>query len=272
MERKKSAMESNVISVKKKAIVISGSSGFIGTELRRQLAMRQDLEHSILRVDRNNLSKLNKTEYEEIYLIHLAGKFSLDSTADDDLYNANIFFGKELLENIELNKLKNIIYTNSVYSLREEYTKYFYTKSKNLFTKIINDYKRIYGFNLQELFIDNTYGFNDKRGKIIESIIKSHKSNERFKIAFPNKYIGLIDVIELVKFIINKIECNNSSKILISSKYLFKIGSISEFVNSNKEKSSIKKKINSEKYIEPSLEVIMFDSKLEKFIITELER
>lgn len=265
-------MESNVISDRKKAILISGSSGFIGTELRRQLVKRQDIEHSIVRVDRNNLSKLNKTDYEEIYLIHLAGKFSLDSTDDDELYNANIFFGKELLKNIELNKLKNIIYTNSIYSLDVEYQKYFYTLTKNLFTKIISDHKDVHGFNLQELFVDSTYGFNDKRGKLIELIIKSYKNNEDLKIAFPDKYIGLIDIIELVDFIINKIESNNSSKILVSSKNLYQIGSINEFVNLKTKKNSIKKKINSKKYKEPSLEVVRFDSQLEKFINTELER
>ena len=151
--------------MKKKAILISGSSGFIGTELRSQLEKKQDLNYSILRVDRNKLSKFNKTEYEEIYLIHLAGIFSLNSKDDDILYNANISFGRELLENIELNKLKNIIYTNSIYSLDEEYKNYFYTVSKNSFTKIINSYKQKYSFNLQELFVDSTFGFNDSRGK-----------------------------------------------------------------------------------------------------------
>ena len=85
--------------MKKKAILISGSSGFIGTELRSQLEKKQDLKYSTLRVDRNKLSKFNKTQYDEIYLIHLAGVFSLNSKDDDKLYGGEgddqIFGGKD---------------------------------------------------------------------------------------------------------------------------------------------------------------------------------
>lgn len=258
--------------MKKKAILISGSSGFIGTELRSQLEKKQDLKYSTLRIDRNKMSKFNKTEYEEIYLIHLAGIFSLNSKDDDILYNANISFGRELLENIELNKLKNIIYTNSIYSLDEEYKNYFYTKSKNSFTKIINSYKQQYSFNLQELFVDNTFGFNDSRGKLIELIIKSYKNDEPLDIEFPDKYIGLINVVDLVNYITENIESNASSKVLISSKYLYEIGSINEFVKSNNKNSSIKKRINSKKFKEPSLEVVKLNSRIENYINIELGR
>ena len=146
------------------------------------------------------------------------------------------------------------------------------TKSKNSFTKIINSYKQQYSFNLQELFVDSTFGFNDSRGKLIESIIKSYKSDEPLKIEFPDKYIGLINVVDLVNYILENIERNASSKVVISSKYLYEIGSINEFVKSNNKISSIKKRINSKKFKEPSLEVVKLDSKLENFINIELGR
>ena len=58
----------------------------------------------------------------------------------------------------------------------------------------------------------------------------------------------------------------------MKEKYLYEIGSINEFVKSNNKISSIKKRINSKKFKEPSLEVVKLDSKLENFINIELGR
>ena len=47
-----------------------------------------------------------------------------------------------MLNNIEMEKLTNIIYTNSIYSLDSEYKNYMYTMTKNDFSKILEAYKK----------------------------------------------------------------------------------------------------------------------------------
>ena len=254
---------------KNKGIIVSGSSGFVGRNLIKYLYDKKQFEYEILEVDRNQLQILNKTNFDELVLVHLASIFSLEDSKSKDIYNANVSFGLDVLNNIEMEKLTNIIYTNSIYSLDSEYKNYMYTMTKNDFSKILEAYKKHYNFQIQEFFLDNTYGAGDTRGKLLQLLIDSSMKNKALEIKYPDKFISLTDVNDVIDLIFNKIDSVSSSKLVVSSKKQYQIQSIKDFIDS-KQNNKILKKENSIKFENEIFELYLSEDKIETYIQKEI--
>jgi CDP-paratose synthetase len=206
-----------------KTIIITGSSGFIGSNIVNTLSKNNKL--ILLLKLKNNPKKIkytlnknitckyfkNNIELKNIlkrikgsYLIHCATHYIKKHNSNDisKIINSNIEYGTVLLDNLSIMGIKNFINFSTVW---EDYNgiknnpNNLYSASKQAFEKIINYYQiNNNKINFYNLIISDTFGENDKRKKLISTLKKNITNNKETKIISKNLYINLLNVSDIV--------------------------------------------------------------------------
>ncbi len=200
-----------------KKILLTGSTGFIGSELLADLSK----DHKIYIVLRKNKKILkNKNVTKIIYsnfknlnnklsklrvstIIHCATHYVKKHTFDDiqKLNVSNILFGNVMLEKLGLMQVKTFINFSTVwenYDGKKGNYYNLYSAYKDSFLNIINYYKKKYNkVKFLNLVISDTFGHNDKRKKIINILKSNYKKKRKTKITSQNLYINLLNVTDV---------------------------------------------------------------------------
>ena len=214
----------------KKKILITGSTGFIGSHIKEYLLKKNYLVIDILRKkNKKKIKKIYKNYkpifYNNIYdlekkikkiqyniIINCATFYSknYDCKTVLELIKTNILFSTLIIIGNQKN-LKKIINFDTMmqHSINENFNPmnvYAITKfaHKNISKFIISKNKNIkfYNFKLYE-----TFGLNDKRNKLIPSIIKNYKKNKFTKIVSNNlemNFTNINNIIQIIEKILNK--------------------------------------------------------------------
>ena len=252
----------------KKKILLTGSSGFIGNSLTINLLKQKHEIYVILKNDKKNKSlakniKKKFKNYKPIFInntyeiekkisnikintvVNLASKYlrSNDFKKMVDLINSNILFTTAVLEALPKKNLKKYINLSSVMihkNSEEYYPQNLYAATKKGFQDILKyyelSYKKIKFYNL---FLHDIYGENDKRNKIIHTIIKKHRTRKYVKIFSKHLYLNLLnvkDVINAINLIISK-KIKTGQYIIKSKKFI----NLLELIHKTNQK--LKKKI-----------------------------
>ena len=221
-------------------LIISGSSGFIGTNLLNYLqnqniyrVKKDKSNEEIYFVDSLN-NKINKLESSNNFtFIHLATFFTKDISLDKFVYESNYEYGKRILNKLENINLEKIIYTNSMYCYYPDSKtrELQYTKSKLEFSDYLNKYCVDKKISYEEIFLDNTYGPNDSRDKILPNIVKSILNFQENPILNPNNLVNLIHVNDVVSQLIDAANRSGSYKYAMLNKKSILLISIYEYLN-----------------------------------------
>lgn len=221
-------------------LIISGSSGFIGTNLLNYLqnqniyrVKKDKSNEEIYFLDSLN-NKINKLESSNNFtFIHLATFFTKDISLDKFVYESNYQYGKKILNKLENINLEKIIYTNSMYCYYPDSKtrELQYTKSKLEFSDYLNKYCVDKKISYEEIFLDNTYGPNDSRDKILPNIVKSILNFQENPILNPNNLVNLIHVNDVVSQLIDAANRSGSYKYAMLNKESILLISIYEYLN-----------------------------------------
>ena len=220
---------------------MTGKTGFIGSHLVKNI-VNEDIyfidRDSILKSETvldqyNHRYKLTDIENYPFVFIHLSTYFSKKRSDKEKIYNANIAFGQNVLEKIKHLNLKKIIYTNSMYKyyLNENSKNSFYSKTKSQFSELLITFCNQYKINYEEIFLDNTFALNDKRGKIISLIAQAVNNNKPNPSIHPEERLNLLHVNDVVKRLtvsISEYDKNYISSFV--SKKSLEIGSIYNYL------------------------------------------
>ena len=263
----------------KKKILITGSTGFIGSNIINILLKENVYIYDVLR----NKNKKNKKiinfkknkKYSPIFyknfneLERKLKKIKIDIVVNcatyytaknniksiENLVQTNIIFCSVILEILK-NKIKKFINFGSMmeYSRGNHFSpKNFYAITKFSFQKIEEFYKlNNKNIKFYDLKLYETYGDNDVRKKIIPTIIKSYSHNKSIKIVSKKLKMNFIHIESLVKaiymIIFNKIK--EGEYCLKNNKFI----KIQQLINSlnKKLKKKIKTKYLSKKNISNS--------------------
>ena len=260
----------------KKKILITGSTGFVGSNIVKLLIKKNVYIYDILRNKNKKNKKIIKLKNNKNYFPIFYRKFNelekklkkikIDIvincatyyTNKNDIKNiekliqANIIFCSIILEILKT-KIKKFINFGSMmeYSHGNDFSpKNFYAISKYSFQKIEEFYKKNNPkIKFYDLKLYETYGDNDKREKIIPTIIKKHSQNKSINIVSKNLAMNFVHIESLmlaIKMIIqNKIQ---EGEYCVKNKRFIKIKKIIDSLNKKLKKKIKTKYLSSRKF------------------------
>jgi len=197
-------------------ILITGVTGFIGSNLIKKLSTNNEIFvlvrkkslgkfkkiNNIKLISFSNLDILNKKlKYVKVdTIIHSATHYVKKHQYKDikNLTNANITLGNVLLENLKSLKVKKFINISTVWE--------DYNGIKNNFPNLYAAYKKAFGMILNfyrknnsdvrfyNILLSDTFGYNDKRAKLINILKKNIKLNKVTSLISKKAYINLLNV------------------------------------------------------------------------------
>jgi nucleoside-diphosphate-sugar epimerase len=252
-----------------KKILITGSSGTIGTRLGEKLL---NLGYEIIGVDwkknkwHKNLEKrtthldlrnknlvLKKLPKKVDLIIHLAANARVyELVKNPDLAIDNMITIYNILEYARINKIKNIIFASSreVYGntkkakhkeedVKIENCESPYSVSKISGEALIHSYHKCFGINYVIIRFSNVYGMYDESDRVIPLFIRKAIKNENFVVFGKDKILDFTyidDAVEGTIKIIQKFDKikNNTFNIATGkgTKILFVAQLIKKFLNS----------------------------------------
>ena len=210
-----------------KKILVTGSSGFIGTQLLSKLS--KDNKYKIIKMDRSfgditNTATWNNVPKCEI-VIHLAGKtFVPDSWKNPEIFiNTNVAGTHLVLNYCRKNNSKLIYLSSYLYGNTKKIpidenepvkTTNPYMLSKNISEDLCDFYSKNYGVNVLILRPFNVYGPNQKEHFLIPSIIKQVNLEKEIKVKDLKPKRDFIYVKDLIEAIIKTIELKMNFEII----------------------------------------------------------
>ncbi len=240
-------------------ILLTGSSGFIGSEILDQLSKK-----NIIYITQRNKKKVNKKNNQNIkqiyfknydnlnfklsklkidIVIHCATHYIKNHTAKDikKLSESNILLGNIILENLRVMKVKKFIYFTTVWenynSIKKNYFN-LYAVYKSIFKEIISYYKKnLSSIKFYNLSISDTFGKIDKRKKIINILKLNYKKNKNTNILSKNLYLNLLnveDIVDAVKILIKK--SYKSEDFILKNSKNYSVKEIVDKINKNTKK------------------------------------
>ena len=135
---------------------------------------------------------------------HLAANF-LNAHQFDDikfLVQSNITFGTELLDAMSANNVSNFVNTGTMYQHFEdaEYSPVnLYAATKECFESIIQFYIETARLRCISLHLFDTYGADDKRGKILGLLKKISETGETLKMSPGGQLIDIVYIDDVVE-------------------------------------------------------------------------
>ena len=228
-----------------KNILLTGSTGFIGSELLKYLSNYNKVyitvrkkykinsnNKNIIKIYFNshkNLSyKIKKLKIDTV--VHCATHYVKDHNFEDikELSESNILFGNIILENLKIMRVKKFVNFSTVwenYDGKKDNCYNLYSAYKAGFGKIISFYKKENkNIKFLNLVISDTFGLRDKRKKLVNLLKTNYKRNLVTKVISKNLYINLLnvkDIVSAIKLILKK--NYKSDTYILKNKNNFKI-------------------------------------------------
>ena len=160
---------------------------------------------------------------------------------------SNIMLGNIILENIKILNAKQFINFSTTWEdidNKENNPKNLYAAYKKSFNCIIQYYKKSFpNINFIDLMIVDTFGENDKRQKLINTLRNNYIKKRTSKIISKRLYLNLInveDIVNAVKILLkNKIQ---PGKYILKNSNYFNLFELIEYINKNNNNNRIKVK------------------------------
>ena len=231
-----------------KNILLTGSTGFIGSELLKYLSNYNKVYITVrkkykINLNNKNINKIYFKSYKNLShkikklkidtVVHCATHYVKNHNFEDikKLSESNILFGNIILENLKIMRVKKFVNFSTVwenYDGKKDNCYNLYSAYKAGFGKIISFYKEENkNIKFLNLVISDTFGLRDKRKKLVNLLKTNYKRNLVTKVISKNLYINLLnvkDIVSAIKLILKK--NYKSDTYILKNKNNFKIHEI----------------------------------------------
>ena len=191
-----------------KIIYTTGLTGFIGQYFLKKLINEYDLVINFGRAKNITIYKSFSEPVNQDFSLEFLEKYSADTlfhiaayynpnpaniSEEKLLEESNFHFPRSLCRVLKKNGLKRIISTSSYLQLLDSKYKNLYSETKSKFIDWANS-----EYDVTEIFLFDTFGNNDQRGKVLDVFIKNAISNHDIYIPSTRVDINLTHVDEIV--------------------------------------------------------------------------
>jgi len=279
----------------KYSILLTGSTGFIGSHIYNFLLKKKISVFALVRKKKNNLKKkknfyiiyykkngeikkkLSKLKIDTIINCSTHYSSSQQDTEIIKMIDSNIIFPTLIINNLK-NKIFNYINIGSMneYSFKNMHQPLnFYGLTKKMCEEISSFFFKNHKVNIYNIKLFDTYGDNDKRKKLIPTIISNYKNNKKTIINSQNLFLNAVNIVDILKFLekilLKKIKPGNYC---LTSGFV-KIKNIIDQINKSKKIniniSYLEKKIISQVRKKVSgLKYIFVKNKTKEFILNKI--
>lgn len=191
-------------------IFLTGANGFIGSNLKNYLIKEGFDVYGLYRQKRKNekdvyyngnpknmINIMQKTKPDIV--IHLGALFISEHKTDNikQLIEANISFTNYILEAMAITGCNKIINTGTSwqnYNHKEYNPVNLYAATKQAALDILKFYHKTFNISYINLKLFDTYGPNDKRGKLFNNLMKFHNSKKTINMTEGKQKINLTHV------------------------------------------------------------------------------
>ena len=246
-------------------ILLTGATGFIGSSILKEIRLNNKVfiiqrfeskkkikktkNIKIITFKNYNIlsNKLKKIKVDTI--IHCATHYKKEHIQKDILkfIQSNILLGNIILENLKKLNAKQFINFSTTwedFDNKENNPRNLYAAYKKSFNCLIQYYKKkIPNINFIDLMIVDTFGENDKRQKLINTLRNNYIKKRTSKIISKRLYLNLInveDIVNAVKILLkNKIQ---PGKYILKNSNYFNLFELIEYINKNNNNNRIKVK------------------------------
>jgi nucleoside-diphosphate-sugar epimerase len=269
-------------------LLITGTTGYIGTNLIRELTkydypilLTKNIDNKSYYFSNIENKKINikLIKDKKIILVHMATFYSKNQMDSERIILSNEVFGQNLLKDLTDLELIKVIYINTMFNYYQDRTirNLQYTKSKNKFSQFLKHKLSLQNIIFEEIFLDNIYGNYDIRKKVIPEIMNSIVNNQPNPIIDKKIFINLTHVNDVVKRIELAINSNSLSSTAFINKKMVSLSSVYNFLNSYKRDENLDSNLlefSENKYIKNSPKIELNKISLEKLeyaLINELK-
>ncbi len=254
-----------------KIALVTGATGYIGSNLVRRLLSDNWSVHIIIRAD-SNIEVLNhildrlvvhehdgstKSMIDIVFntspdvIFHLASLFIAQHTSDDieSLVTSNILFSTQLAEAAVINGVRKFINTSTSWQHLEQKDYLpvnLYASTKQAFEDILKYFADSYGLKVLNLVLFDTYGPDDFRPKLVALLINSMRSQKILEMSPGMQMIDMVYIDDVVDAFL-KASCYLDYSKNLFSRYAVSSGlpiSLFDFVSLFETTLNIKLKIN----------------------------
>ncbi len=188
--------------------LVTGSTGFIGRRLCAMLteqgwppvvAKRGDDIHGIMR-----------TTLPDV-VFHLAGAYVRDHEATDvaNLVQSNVEYGVQVLEAMRVCGMRRIVVASTLWALVHPVN--LYAATKKAFEGILDYYRDAHGFSPTVLYLGDTYGPEDARGKIVSRMVDAALTEKTLDLSPGDQVLDLVHVDDVCQGFIHAAQSAPSS-------------------------------------------------------------
>lgn len=210
--------------LQKKTALITGGTGFIGSNLARELVSKNWQVHVLARdtssVDAlleiqasiqihrltHNIQNLKNIliNVQPTCVFHVASLFLADHQPDqvNELVQSNIAFPALLLEAMRLSGVRNLVNTGTSWQHYEN-ANYnpvnLYAATKQAFEALASYYIEAHGFKICTLKLFDTYGPNDPRPKLISLLWKTALEGKALEMSPGEQVVDFVHIQDVVE-------------------------------------------------------------------------
>ncbi|MEZ8145392.1 NAD-dependent epimerase/dehydratase family protein [Enterovibrio norvegicus] len=185
-------------------VLVTGASGFVGSQFIKYRSQNTDVIDVVALVrntedcedipgtqfriyDGSHQSLLEALDKVDVVL-HLATYYEAEHKSEsiERLIESNVTFGTKLLEAMKEKGVARIVNIGTTWQKYQD-TEYnyanLYAATKQAFQEILNWYSSTYDFSVLNLHLNDTYGEEDKRKKIIQLLIELAENSQQLAMS-----------------------------------------------------------------------------------------